>query len=142
MKRRTWKKIALTAATVVVLGTVVLAIHIWWVMRPRVDASTRVMARIDIHQPIGKADADRITGWLYRQKGVDHVLVNPQSEIAIFTYAPLQNSGDAIARAFRRELAYDRAARCVPSNEEMAMGCPVAGSSLAYKVYTFMSHIF
>ena len=81
---------------------VVLAFHIWWVMRPRVDAATRIMARIDIHQPILPADAGRI----------------------------------------RRELAYSSAARVIPVESEMAMGCPVAASSFAYKAYKFMTHIF
>ena len=142
MQKRTWKKIALTATAVVVFGTVVLAVHIWWVMRPRIDATTRIMARIDIRQPIQKADADRITAWLYQQKGVDHVLVNPQTEIAIFTYAPVKNNGDVIAQEFRQELPYLHATRNKPTESEMAMGCPVAGASLAYKVYKFMNQIF
>jgi hypothetical protein len=142
MKKRTWKKIALTAASVVVLGTAVLAVHIWWVMRPRIDATTRIMARIDLNEPIGKTDADKITAWLYQQKGVDHVLVNPQTQIAIFTYAPVKNNGDVIAQEFRQELPYKQAARIKPTEGEMAMGCPVAGASLAYKVYKFIDHIF
>ena len=142
MKKRTWKKIALTAAAVVVLGTVVLAVHIWWVMRPRIDASTRIMARIDVRQTMQQADADRITAWLYRQKGVDHVLVNPRTEIAIFTYAPVLNNGDVIAGDFRRQLSYPQASRIKPTEGELAMGCPVAGASLAYKVYKFIDNIF
>jgi myo-inositol-hexaphosphate 3-phosphohydrolase len=142
MKKRTWKKIALTAAAVVVVGIVVLPLHIWWVMRPRVDAKTRIMARIDINKPILKTDADRITAWLYQQKGVEHVLVSQQSDMAIFTYSPQKNNANTIAREFRQDLAYDHAVRIVPSEEEMAMGCPVAGASFAYKVYKFMNHIF
>lgn len=142
MQKRTWKRIALTAATVLATGIVVLAVHIWWVMRPRIDASTRIMARIDLHQPIGKADADKITAWLYRQKGVDHVLVNPQSAIAIFTFAPVKNNGNAITQEFRQELAYSRAVRILPTQSEMAGGCPVATTSFAYKAYNFMTHIF
>jgi hypothetical protein len=142
MLKRKWKRIAFTAGSVLVLGIVVLAVHIWWVMRPRIDATTRIMARIDIHQPIRPADADRITAWLYQQKGVDHVLVNPKADIAVFTYSPLQNNANVITRQFRQELAYGGAARVMPSETEMAMGCPVATTSFAYKAYTFMTHIF
>ena len=142
MQKRKWKRIAITAGSVLVLGIVVLAFHIWWVMRPRVDATTRIMVRIDIHQQILPADADRITAWLYKQKGVDHVLVNPAVDIAVFTYSPLQNDANAITQQFRRELAYSGAARVMPSETEMAMGCPVATTSFAYKAYKFMSHIF
>ncbi len=142
MLKRKWKRIAITAGSVLVLGIVVLAFHIWWVMRPRVDATTRIMARIDIHQPICPADADRITAWLYKQKGVDHVLVNAKADIAIFTYSPLQNNANVITRQFRQDLAYGNAVRIVPSESEMAMGCPVAASSFAYKAYKVMTHIF
>jgi hypothetical protein len=142
MQKRKWKRIAITAGSALVLGIVVLAVHIWWVMRPRTDATTRIMARIDIHQPILPADADRITAWLYKQKGVDHVLVNPKVDIAVFTYSPLQNNANLITQQFRQELAYSSAARVVPSETEMAMGCPVATTSFAYKAYKFMTHIF
>jgi hypothetical protein len=142
MQKRKWKRIAITAGSVLVLGIVVLAFHIWWVMRPRVDATTRIMARIDIHQPILPADASRITAWLYQQKGVDHVLVNPKVDIAVFTYSPLQNNANTITQQFRQELAYSSAARVIPSEREMAMGCPVAASSFAYKAYKFISHLF
>ena len=142
MRKRKWKRIAITAGSVLVLGTVVLAFHIWWVMRPRVDATTRIMARIDIRQPIDPAGAERITAWLYQQKGVEHVLVNPKVGIAVFTYSPLQNNANVITQQFRQELAYSGAARVMPSETEMAMGCPVAATSFAYKAYKFMTHIF
>jgi hypothetical protein len=142
MLKRKWKRIAITAGSVLVLGIGVLAVHIWWVMRPRIDATTRIMARIDIRQPILPADAGRITAWLYKQKGVDHVLVNPAVDIAVFTYSPLQNNANALTRQFRQDLAYKSAVRVMPSETEMAMGCPVAGTSFAYKAYTFMTHIF
>jgi len=59
----------------------VLAVHIYWVTRPKApDANTKIMARIDIKQPITQADADKITTWLYQQKGIDHVLVNDSRE--------------------------------------------------------------
>jgi len=101
MRKRTVKRIALSVLSVVVLLAAILAVHIYVVTRPTVDASTRIMARIDIRQEIGLADADKITAWLYRQKGVDHVLVNPQSDIVIFTFAPLQNSADRIVQDFK-----------------------------------------
>src|ERR1700760_2252729 len=144
MKKRTWKRIALTTASVLVLGTFVLAFHIWYVMRPRIDESTRIMARIDLHQPIDRDDADRITAWLYQQKGVDHVFVNPQSQIAVFSYAPVKNNGDQIAQVFRQQLPYKQAMRYKPTEVELASGggCPVASTSFAYKVYKFMNHIF
>ena|SRR5579871_2843021 len=142
MQKRTWKRIALGVLSVFLVGVVVLAVHIWWVMKPRPDATSRVMERIDLHRPIGKAEAGAITAWLYQQKGVDHVLVNPNAAIVIFTFAPLQNDGNRIAADFRHSLAYPSAQRIQPSEEEMASGCPVATTSFAFKAYNFVKHLF
>ena len=128
MQKRKWKRIALTILSVMVLGVVVLAVHIYVVTRPRVDATTRILARIDIKQDIDQADAEKITAWLYRQKGVDHVMVNPQTDIAIFSFAPLQNDADRIVADFTRQMPY-KALRYKPSAEEMKSGCPVAANS-------------
>lgn len=124
MQKRTWKRIALWAGSVFLLGVIVLAVHIWWVTKPHIDASSRVLARIDLNQRIGSDDATRITTWLYRQKGVDHVLVNAQTAIAIFSFAPLQNNGDRIAAGLAKELPYKQALRILPSKSEMAGSCP------------------
>ena len=124
MRKRKWKRIALGVLSVFLLGVVVLAVHIWWVTRPRIDASTRIMERIDVKQSIGQADADRITAWLYQQKGVDHVLVNPRSAIAIFTFAPVKNDGNRIAAEFVSQLPYKGASRYLPAASEMRGGCP------------------
>jgi len=141
MQKRTWKRIALTVLGVFVLGVIVLAVHIYVVTRPRVDASTRVMVRIDIKQDIDQTDADKITAWLYRQKGVDHVLVNPQSDIAIFSFAPVRNTANRIVADLKREMPYT-VQRNIPTPEEMKGGCPVAKTSLSYKVYAFIKNIF
>jgi hypothetical protein len=137
MKKWRWKRIALTVSAVFVFLVVVLMVHIYVVTRPHIDASTRIMARIDIHQPIAGADVERITAWLYQQKGVDHVLVNPSSAIAIFSYAPVQNDANRIAQAFKVSLPYSKAERIMPP-QGTTRGCPVAGTSLTYRVYTFM----
>ena len=137
MKKWSWKRIALTVSAVFVFLVVVLMVHIYVVTRPHIDASTRIMARLDIHQPIVRADADRITAWLYQQKGVDHVLVNPQSAIAIFSYAPVLNDANRIAQAFKASLPYSKAERIMPP-QGTTSGCPVAATSITYKVYTFM----
>src|ERR1700760_2159929 len=98
MKKRKWKRIVLTSAAVFVGLVVILAVHIWWVTRPRVDANTRVLARIDLHQKVGQGDVAPIRDWLYRQKGVKYVLVNPGTEIAVFSFAPAENDGNRIVR--------------------------------------------
>src|ERR1700754_2319462 len=118
MQKRVWKRIALTVVCVFVLGLAVLAVHVYTVTRPRVDASTRILVRVDVKQDIDQAEADRITAWLYQQKGVDHVLVNPQSDIAVFTLAPLKNSAAEVVSQFRKNMAY-KAQRFLPSQEEM-----------------------
>lgn len=115
MTKRTWKRIALTALSVFGAGVIVLAVHIYMVTRPpHINADTRVMARIDVKQDMNAQDAQKISDWLYRQKGVEHVLVNPESHIAVFTFAPLVNSADRIVADFKANLPY-KADRFLPA---------------------------
>jgi hypothetical protein len=142
MKKRIWKRIALGALSVFGLLVIVLCIHIYVVTRPKpMDANTRAMARIDIRQPLTQADVDRITTWLYQQKGVDRVLVNPKSDIAVFTFFPIKTTANQVVTDFKANLPY-KADRYVPSEEAMNSGCPVASTSTTYKVYSFLKHIF
>ena len=87
------KKIALYSLGTFLFLCAVLAVHIYFVYRPAPDAYTKVMARIDIKQQITQADANGIAAWMYHQKGIDHVLVNPQSNIVVFTFFPLKTTG-------------------------------------------------
>jgi len=140
MKKRIWKRIALGTLSIFGLLVIVLCVHIYVVTRPKpMDAHTRAMARIDIRQPITQADADKITAWLYQQKGIDRVLVNPQSDIAVFTFFPVQTTANRIVGDFKASLPY-KAERFIPSADAMKNGCPVASTS--YKVYSFFKHIF
>ena len=141
MKTKTIKKIALYGVSSFLFLVVVLAVHIWWVYRPKApDAYTKVMARIDIKQPINQGDANRITAWLYHQKGIDHVLVNPQNRIVIFTFFPVRTSGDEVVRNFKANFDL-KADRFIPTTDALAHSCPMAGSSYTYKVYKLISHI-
>jgi hypothetical protein len=119
-------KIVWTISAVVVFLALALAVHVYVVTRPRVaDARVLVMARIDLHQPIGRPDADSISAWLYRQKGVSHVVVDSQRAIALFTFMPAKNNANGIVRAFKASLPYGKAERYQPSAEMMKSGCPV-----------------
>jgi hypothetical protein len=119
----------------------VLAIHIWWAYRPKPPGpDTKVMARIDLKQPISQADAGKITSWMYHQKAVDHVLVNPDTRIVIFTFYPVKASGNDIVKNFNADLPY-KGDRFMPTEKQLASSCPVAGSSFYYKVYKFIDNI-
>ncbi|MDO6431206.1 hypothetical protein Q4E93_11440 [Flavitalea sp. BT771] len=142
MQKRTWKRIALGVLSGTGLLVIVLCVHIYIVTRPKpIDAHTRAMARIDIRQAITQTDADKITCWLYQQKGVDHVLVNPKSDIAVFTFFPIKTTASQVVSAFKAQLPY-KAERFIPSEEAMKSGCPVASTSISYRVYGFFKHIF
>jgi len=142
MKKRTWQRLALAILSVTGLLMIVLAVHVYIVTRPRsIDASTRAMARIDILQPITQADADKITVWFYQQKGVDHVLVNPQSNIAVFTFFPVRTTANQVADNFKVHMPY-KAERFIPSPEALKRGCPVASSSTMYNIYSWLKNIF
>lgn len=142
MKKKTWTRIAIAALSVFGLLVLVLAVHIYIVTHPKpMDAYTRAMARIDIRQPITQSDADKITAWLYEQKGVDHVLVNPKTEIAVFTFFPIQTTADRIVSDLKASLPY-KAERYIPSAAAMKSGCPVASSSISYKICSWLKNIF
>lgn len=121
--------------------SVVLAVHIYWVTRPRVDKNTRVMARIDIHQSISKSDAEKVTAWLYQQQGVDHVLVNPGTEIAVFTFSPMIANGNDIASKFAADFNYPYAKRFIPTASQLQGSCPMT-SSFTYKISSYFKKLF
>lgn len=136
------KRFLIGTGTVLLLLVMVLAIHIYVVTRPKApDAHTRIMARIDIRQDITPDDSSKITAWLYQQKGVDHVLCNPKSNVVVFTFFPIRTSADQIVKDFKSSLPY-KAERYMPSESEMKSGCPVASTSFSYKVYSFFKHTF
>lgn len=141
MKTKTIKKIALWSLGTLGFLVLVLAAHIYWVYRPKApDAYTRVMARIDIKQPINQDQANQINTWMYHQKGIDHVLVNPQNRIVIFTFFPIKTSGNEVVKNFKSAFHLN-AERFIPTEADLASSCPVAGASFAYKVYKFIDHI-
>lgn len=134
------KKIALWTAGTLLLLTVVLSAHIYYVYRPKADKYTKVMARIDIRQQLTQGDSDKIAAWMYHQQGIDHVLVNPQTNIVIFTFYPLKTTGDKITGDFKKAFAYP-AERFKPSQQSLNSGCPVASTAFTYKIYKFIAQI-
>lgn len=142
MNRKMIKKILVGAASVCTLLVVVLCIHIYIVTRPKpADPKALAMARIDFKQDITQDDADKITTWLYQQKGVDHVLCNAATNIAVFTFHPALVKADDIVSNFKTATDY-KASRFVPSAEDMQKGCPaMATNTFSGKVYSFFRHI-
>ena len=140
MKNTKSKKLFRTIMMVFGFLTIVLAVHIYWVTRPKApDPHTIVMARIDIKNPLNQADVAKIKTWLYQQKGVDHVVVNPKTQIAIFTFYPAKTSGDQIVNKFQTSFNYD-AKRYVPTKEEIANGCPALPPTVTEKISAFIKH--
>jgi hypothetical protein len=119
------KKIVLIVAVVAGILGVTLAVHVYLATRPHIDARTRYMARIDLHQPIDQTDAEKIRIWLLQQKGVDRVLVNPRWSTAVFTYVPLTTDVNGIVQALKTSLPYSNAVRYLPTKEQMKRACPV-----------------
>jgi hypothetical protein len=104
--------------------SLILAVHIYLVTRKKApDAHTRIMARIDIKQQLSPVEGEKVKTWLYAQQGVDHVVVNEQSGIAIFTYSPLKADANDIVSKFSAALHYT-ATRFVPTKQQMGSGCP------------------
>ncbi|MGN6566342.1 MAG: hypothetical protein ACTHJ0_00235 [Flavipsychrobacter sp.] len=142
MKKGLLKKILLATGSVFLLLVGVLCVHIYMVTRPKApDMHTRAMVRVDFKQEMTTNDANRITAWMYQQKGVDHVLYNPVSKILVFTFSPFTTTADEIVNNMKTSLNYN-AVRYIPSKQEMSAGCPVASTSFTYKAYSFIKHIF
>lgn len=131
---------AVSGGAIFLLLVVVLGIHIYIVTRPHpIDPKMVSMARIDIKQPIAQADADKIVSYLDAQPGVSHVVVNPKSDIVVFTFFPAQTTADAVVRNFKSNFSY-QAERFKPSLAQMGGGCPAGfgrSASLISKVLSF-----
>ncbi len=140
MKNKKSKKLFNRIMLVFGILTMVLAIHIYWVTRPKApDPHKIIMAEIDIKNHLNEDDAAKIQTWLYQQKGVNHVVVNPKTQIAIFTFYPAKASGDQIVHNFQTSFNYD-AKRYVPTKEEMANSCPALPASVTDKISSFIKH--
>ena len=138
---KTLKKVLLYSLGTFVFLVAVLAVHIYVVYRPKpATATSRIMARMDIKQQITQSDANTITSWMYKQKGIDHVLVNPDSRIVVFTFFPIKTTGNEIVKNFRTSLPFT-AERIIPTAGDLKNGCPVAATSYTYKIYKFIAHI-
>jgi thiosulfate reductase cytochrome b subunit len=142
MKKSKFKKILWASLSTVVFLVTVLAVHIYMVTRPKApDATTKIMARLDFKQGLKQDDADKITAWLYNQNGVDHVLCNQKSGIAVFTFYPVKTSANKITSDMRYDLHYT-VNRYMPTKEEMQGGCPVGAGSVSSKIYSSVTNLF
>ncbi len=141
MTKAAVRKIVKITGTTAALLAIVLLAHIYIVTRPKApDVHAVAMARIDLKQPISQTDAEKITGWLYQQKGIDHVLCNPSADIVVFTYMPAKTNANEVVSNFKTSLGYS-AERYMPCEEDMKGGCPVMANSLQGKVYAFFKRI-
>jgi len=141
MKTSPIKRILIYTSLSFLVLAMVLATHIYLVYRPKLpDANTRILARIDVRQPLTGEDSIHFTQWMYQQKGVDHVLVNPHSQMIVFTFFPFQVSGNKIVGDFKSAFSL-KAERFLPTEENLKHSCPVASSSFTYKVYQFINKI-
>ena len=142
MNNKLLKKLAIIAGSTLAVLTIVLVVHIYMVTRPKApDATTIAMARIDIKDDISEADANEITSWMYQQKGVEHVLCNPETNIIVFTFFPAKVKADDLAQQFKSNFKLN-AVRFLPSEAEMRKGCPVAVNSFSSKTISFIKRIF
>lgn len=141
MRKKKIKKIILISFSSLLFLFIVLCVHVYIMMKPRpADSKTIAMARIDFKQNINQSDADKISSWLYSQQGVQHVLCNQKTRIAVFSYYPVKANANALVNHLASSLHYS-AVRYVPSQEDMAKGCPAMGSSFFYKMYNFINKL-
>ena len=141
MKGKLIKRLAISTGVVFVLLVAVLGVHIYIVTRPKpIDPNLVAMARIDIKQPIDQKDADKIVSYLDAQPGVNHVLVNPQTDIVVFTFFPARTTANQIVQNFKSALDY-KAERFVPAKSDIHGACPMgygsSSTSFLSKVFSF-----
>ena len=82
----------------------------------------------------------KITNWLYKQKGVDHVFCNDATNIAVFTFSPEVNNANNIISSLVRSTSY-KAERYMPSQKDMRSGCPVVVGSVTDKICNLFKHM-
>jgi hypothetical protein len=142
MKGKLIKKVTISSGIIFLLLVTVLGVHIYIVTRPHpIDPRAVAMARIDIKQPIDKTDADKIVSYLDAQSGVSHVLVNPKTDIVVFSFFPARVSADQIVQNFKAAMDY-KAERFVPTKSQLSGACPMGFSggdnpSFISKVFNF-----
>lgn len=136
-RRNVIRGVLITASLLVL----VLVVHIYLVRKSPVNPDKVVMARLDIEQKITAQNANQIHTWLYNQKGVQNVLVNPTSKIAIFTYYPSKVSGESIVSNFKKALPF-AIKQYIPSQKEMESGCPAIGGGIFKTVGFYIKNTF
>lgn len=142
MPKKKIKKIIFASVSVLVGMLLLLCIHLYIVTRPKSpDINTRVMARIDFIDSLSASQSAIVTEWLYRQKGIDHALYNPISHILVFTFSPLHNDANRITSTMQQTFPDYKLARVMPSDAEMAAGCPVASNEISAKVLRFFRRL-
>ena len=140
MKAKFMKRIFIATSATLLLLVAILGIHIYIVTKPRINDKTVAMARIDIKQSINETKAGGIEKWLSKQTGVQHVVLNRESNIIVFTFYPIKANANELAENLKATFNVN-AERFMPSAEQMASGCPAMAHTFSGKVYSFFSHI-
>ncbi len=130
------------SCSVFVALILLLSVHLYQLYVPKPpDEHTIVMARFDFKNDLLAEDAVKVKSWLYQQKGVSHVYINELTNIAVFTFYPVQVSADKLVLKMQQELQY-KASRFMPDKKSLSQGCPVSPNSLTYKAFKLITSIF
>lgn len=133
MTKRTIRRIGGMALGTLAVLCLVLGVHIYLMTHRPADPNRVAMARIDVQQALDEDAAADITQWLYAQQGVEHVLCNPVSRIAVFSYYPARVDANELAARFNRESGY-AGKRYVPDAKELMKGCPLAEGGVSARI--------
>lgn len=138
MKNKYFKLFLKASGITCLVLVVVLAVHIYVVTRPKpFDTTQLAIARIDFKQSITPKDSLSITQWLYKQKGVQYVLCNPATSIAVFGFYPAQINANDVVASLGNNLHY-QAQRHTPTAEELKSGCPLIVETTGAKLYNYL----
>jgi hypothetical protein len=143
MKKKVLHRIIfwLTASIAVLL--VVLFTHIFIVThKPKTDADTRQLSRIDFKQPLDSMEAGRIRDFVAGMDGVENAYFNLSQGTLVFIYTTNKQSSENIYNELKQFKHY-KAEKYSVNEDAASMGCPAMGPPDSFKarLTTFIANL-
>jgi hypothetical protein len=120
------------SATVVVL-LVILFTHVYMVThKPKTDADSRQLSRIDFKQPIDSIEANKIRNFVAGISGVDNAYFNVSQGTLVYTYNSNKQSSGHVYHALQ-QFGHYKTQKYIVNTETSSMGCPAMGDKTSIK---------
>lgn len=121
---------------------IVLAVHIYSVTKPvYYDNNDLQLARIDFRQDLDAAEASKVRSFVMAMPGVQNVMFNEHDRTLVYGYTLGQQTSENVFTSLMRSGDY-KAVRFIPTEEQMASGCPMGGGNKNSFVYRASATIY